>query len=141
MTAGYIGLPHASIPNASTGVRIFQQVGRAAAGHDRRDRDLAGDRRGVGGGAARDDTSRRTSDLGVHGPNGFFRRFAGSPPTTLSVDVRGDPRSMPRIAAISSGCAMRPTIDTLSRNSLPPGSARMWAFMGSRPRPVPPSSR
>jgi phospholipase C len=31
-----------------------------------------------------------TYDLSVHGPNGFFRHFAGSPATGLHVDVRGD---------------------------------------------------
>jgi phospholipase C len=31
-----------------------------------------------------------TYDLSVHGPNGFFRHFAGSPATALGVDVHGD---------------------------------------------------
>ena len=31
-----------------------------------------------------------TYDLSLHGPNGFFRRFAGSPATVLEVDSRGD---------------------------------------------------
>jgi phospholipase C len=31
-----------------------------------------------------------TYDLSVHGPNGFFRHFAGSPATVLSVEARGD---------------------------------------------------
>ncbi|MGZ4324503.1 MAG: phosphocholine-specific phospholipase C [Solirubrobacteraceae bacterium] len=31
-----------------------------------------------------------TYDLSLHGPNGFFRRFAGSPATTLQVEVHGD---------------------------------------------------
>ena len=31
-----------------------------------------------------------TYDLSLHGPNGFFRHFAGSPATTLRVRTRGD---------------------------------------------------
>ncbi len=31
-----------------------------------------------------------TYDLSVHGPNGFFRRFAGSPATVLRVEAHGD---------------------------------------------------
>ena len=31
-----------------------------------------------------------TYDLSLHGPNGFFRYFAGSPATTLSVEEQGD---------------------------------------------------
>jgi phospholipase C len=31
-----------------------------------------------------------TYDLSLHGPNGFFRRFAGSPATVHEVDVHGD---------------------------------------------------
>jgi phospholipase C len=31
-----------------------------------------------------------TYDLSLHGPNGFFRRFAGSPATELRVDVKSD---------------------------------------------------
>ena len=31
-----------------------------------------------------------TYDLSLHGPNGFFRQFAGSPATTIRVDVSGD---------------------------------------------------
>jgi phospholipase C len=31
-----------------------------------------------------------TYDLSLHGPNGFFRHFAGSPGTTLQVEVHGD---------------------------------------------------
>jgi phospholipase C len=31
-----------------------------------------------------------TYDLSLHGANGFFRHFAGSPQTTLRVEVRGD---------------------------------------------------
>src|SRR5262249_26488865 len=31
-----------------------------------------------------------TYDLSLHGPNGFFRRFAGSPASALEVNARGD---------------------------------------------------
>ena len=31
-----------------------------------------------------------TYDLSLHGPNGFFRHFAGSPATELRVEVHGD---------------------------------------------------
>jgi phospholipase C len=34
-----------------------------------------------------------TYDLSVHGPNGFFRHFAGSPATELRVEVKSDHRS------------------------------------------------
>ena len=33
-----------------------------------------------------------TYDLSLHGPNGFFRQFAGSPATTIRVDVQRRPR-------------------------------------------------
>ena len=35
-------------------------------------------------------TNPGTYDLSLHGPNGFFRRFAGSPDTVIRVDVRSD---------------------------------------------------
>ncbi|MGH2881416.1 MAG: phospholipase domain-containing protein, partial [Solirubrobacteraceae bacterium] len=34
-----------------------------------------------------------TYDLSLHGPNGFFRHFAGSPNTVVRVEVRTDPRA------------------------------------------------
>ena len=36
-----------------------------------------------------------TYDLSVHGPNGFFRHFAGSPETVLRVEVQRRPRGRP----------------------------------------------
>jgi phospholipase C len=38
-------------------------------------------------------TNPGTYDLSLHGPNGFFRHFAGSPATGLRVEVHGDHRS------------------------------------------------
>jgi phospholipase C len=35
-------------------------------------------------------TNPGTYDLSLHGPNGFFRHFAGSPATELRVEVQGD---------------------------------------------------
>ncbi|MGZ4184804.1 MAG: phosphocholine-specific phospholipase C [Solirubrobacteraceae bacterium] len=45
-----------------------------------------------------------TYDLSLHGPNGFFRHFAGSPATTLQVEVHGDHDSgRLRVKVIDSG--------------------------------------
>jgi phospholipase C len=38
-------------------------------------------------------TNPGTYDLSLHGPNGFFRHFAGSPATELRVDAKGDHES------------------------------------------------
>jgi phospholipase C len=38
-------------------------------------------------------TNPGTYDLSLHGPNGFFRHFAGSPGTERRVEVHGDHRS------------------------------------------------
>jgi len=44
-----------------------------------------------------------TYDLSVHGPNGFFRHFAGSPATVLRVEVDTDGRSGMLRLRLSSG--------------------------------------
>jgi phospholipase C len=43
-----------------------------------------------------------TYDLSVHGPNGFFRRFAGAPDTTLRVEAYGNASSGKVIVRITS---------------------------------------
>jgi phospholipase C len=42
-------------------------------------------------------------DLSLHGPNGFFRQFAGSPATTLRVEVLGDHDSAKLRVRITDG--------------------------------------
>jgi len=45
-----------------------------------------------------------TYDLSVHGPNGFFRHFAGSPATTLQVDAHGEEGTVTlKISVANSG--------------------------------------
>jgi phospholipase C len=44
-----------------------------------------------------------TYDLSLHGPNGFYRRFAGSPDTGVHVDARTDPRAGRLVLRLSDG--------------------------------------
>jgi len=49
-----------------------------------------------------------TYDLSLHGPNGFFRHFAGSPASVLQVQVRGDDGSGRLLLRIAAGESRRP---------------------------------
>jgi phospholipase C len=44
-----------------------------------------------------------TYDLSLHGPNGFFRHYAGSPATIVGVEVQTDPRAGLLVLRISGG--------------------------------------
>jgi len=51
-----------------------------------------------------------TYDLSLHGPNGFFRHFAGSPATTLRVEERGDHDLGELTLRITHGNRRRPVV-------------------------------
>ena len=51
-----------------------------------------------------------TYDLSLHGPNGFFRHFAGSPATTLRVEEQGDRDLGELTLRITHGNHRRPVV-------------------------------
>jgi phospholipase C len=55
-----------------------------------------------------------TYDLSLHGPNGFFRHFAGSPASVLQVQVRGDDGSGRLLLRIAAGESRRPVVVQLA---------------------------
>jgi phospholipase C len=67
----------------------------------------------VGAGDALDATlpNPGTYDLSLHGPNGFFRHFAGSPATQLRVEVDGDQKSgRLRLLVLRAGGRREPVV-------------------------------